>query len=253
MALPISTWTISPSKEMESVFIPKEIYELIESLDDDVAGRLFRAIMHYYITGETPQNLQPSEIIVWKSIKIVIEAEKKFRKKQHDNGSKGGRPRKSETQEEPTENPNETQINPDETQINPGFLEKKEKNQKKEKNVKKTISKDMVKENSPIQQDPVWEEFKKARIRMRKPMTPRAEELAVMVLNRLTDSLPEQVAIVEQSIVRGWAGLFPLKEDFRKPTRRGMGADAPYKQSKLSNEEFDALFENDLDAAGGEA
>lgn len=231
---------------MESVFIPKEIYDLIESLDDDVAGRLFRAIMHYYITGETPQNLQPSEIIVWKSIKIVIEAEKKFRKKQHDNGAKGGRPRKKETQEEPTENPNETQINP-------GLLEKKEKNQKKEKNVKKTISKDMVKESSPIQQDPVWAEFKKARNLMKKPMTPYKEELAVMTLNRLTDSLTEQVAIVEQSINRGWAGLYPLKEDFRKTTRRGMGADAPYKQSKLSNEEFDALFENDLDAAGGEA
>lgn len=60
-------------------------------------------------------------------------------------------------------------------------------------------------------------EFRKG---IKKPMTERAIELLMKNLNGLTESLDEQVEIINQSIVNGWQGVFPLK---REQTRQQYG------------------------------
>ena len=53
-------------------------------------------------------------------------------------------------------------------------------------------------------------EFRKT---MKKPMTDRAVELLISKLNGMTTSTKEQIEIINQSIINGWQGVFPLKEE----------------------------------------
>ena len=49
------------------------------------------------------------------------------------------------------------------------------------------------------------------RKKMRKPMTDRAITLLISKLNSITSDTNEQIEIINQSILNGWAGVFPLK------------------------------------------
>ena len=50
------------------------------------------------------------------------------------------------------------------------------------------------------------------RKKIKKPMTDRAIKLLISKLNSITSDTNEQIEIINQSILRGWAGVFPLKE-----------------------------------------
>lgn len=54
--------------------------------------------------------------------------------------------------------------------------------------------------------------FVEFRKKIKKPMTDRAIELLIGKLEKLTDSTPEQIEILNQSILNGWTGIFPLKK-----------------------------------------
>lgn len=60
--------------------------------------------------------------------------------------------------------------------------------------------------------DDALREYIRFRKEIKKPMTDRAIRLAVKKLQDMTDDVDEQIAIIEQSIVNGWQGLFPLKD-----------------------------------------
>lgn len=62
-------------------------------------------------------------------------------------------------------------------------------------------------------------EFIKFRKLAKSPMTDKAIELAIKKVRKLASTEPEQVAIIEQSIERGWKGLFPLKENDNPQSR----------------------------------
>ena len=55
-----------------------------------------------------------------------------------------------------------------------------------------------------------WKEFKTMRSKIKKPMTRRAEELMLKRLNSLSKDEKEQIAILEQSIMSSWQGIYPL-------------------------------------------
>ena len=52
-------------------------------------------------------------------------------------------------------------------------------------------------------------EFRKS---IKKPMTEKAVDLLIGKLKKLSSSIPEQIEILNQSIVNGWQGIFPLKD-----------------------------------------
>ena len=81
----------------------------------------------------------------------------------------------------------------------------------KETNTKETI-KETFKEKG-INFIKAWKDFKISRKKIRKPMTERAEELIIKKLNSLSNNEKEQIAILNQSIMNSWQGVFPLKED----------------------------------------
>lgn len=96
-----------------------------------------------------------------------------------------------------------TQIGQEVTQIG-----NHKRNYTKETIIKETITKekgdDFIK---------AWKDFKTMRKKIRKPMTERAEELIIKKLNKLAFSELLQIAILNQSIMNSWQGIFPLKED----------------------------------------
>lgn len=58
------------------------------------------------------------------------------------------------------------------------------------------------------------DDFAKARKAMKKPLTDKARELTITELEKLAPGDEAmQIAILNQSIQRGWQGVFPLKED----------------------------------------
>lgn len=66
-------------------------------------------------------------------------------------------------------------------------------------------------------------EFVKFRKFIKKPMTNKALELIIAKLNKLGQSDRERVAILNQSIERGWAGVFYLKDE--EPQGKGYQPD----------------------------
>lgn len=54
--------------------------------------------------------------------------------------------------------------------------------------------------------------FIEYRKNIKKPMTERAIELLQSKLNKMTPSISEQIEILNQSIMNGWQGVFPLNE-----------------------------------------
>jgi DnaD/phage-associated family protein len=79
-------------------------------------GRLILGAQEYAFHGTEPQ-FTGSERILWPVLKESIDKDKAYNEKQQSNGSKGGRPKKTnETQQNP-EKPNETQDNPEKPHI----------------------------------------------------------------------------------------------------------------------------------------
>lgn len=80
------------------------------------------------------------------------------------------------------------------------------------------------------------------RKKIKSPMTDRAIELLIMDLNKLSDSVDVQIEILNQSIVHGWKGVFPLKE------QKAAQAGKPQSQNRFHNFEqrdtdYDAMVQ----------
>lgn len=71
--------------------------------------------------------------------------------------------------------------------------------------------------NADPQLDTAIKEFIKFRKEIKKPMTDHAIELLINKLNKLSSDTSEQIEILNQSMLNGWQGIFPLKESGKKP------------------------------------
>lgn len=65
-------------------------------------------------------------------------------------------------------------------------------------------------------------DFVEYRKKIKKPMTEKALELMIEKLNDMTSDPDERIQILNQSIINGWQGVFPLKD--KKPVKEKIGA-----------------------------
>lgn len=94
----------------------------------------------------------------------------------------------------------------------------KDKEEDKEKDKKKKKEPKVYSDDPELNQALLsFIEYRKG---MKKPMTDRAVELLINKLEGMTPSITEQIEILNQSIVNGWQGVFPLKDQKQsaKPT-----------------------------------
>ncbi|MBR5583144.1 MAG: hypothetical protein IKW21_01300 [Lachnospiraceae bacterium] len=77
-------------------------------------------------------------------------------------------------------------------------------------------------ENNIYSADPKLDEaiteFVAFRKKIKKPMTDHAVQLMMNKLNRLSSNVDVQIEILNQSIMNGWQGIFPLKEPAQQET-----------------------------------
>lgn len=183
--------------------------DAMEELGDAERGRLFTAMLKYAETGAAP-DFRGNERFIWPVAKLQIDrmaAECEGRAKtSRENGSKGGRPKK-------------TQGNPK----NPAGFSKTQKSKDKDK--------DKDKENIPSGNNTPptpprgrvdvpeslienWNGFCEMRKKIKKPLTDRA---AKMILNELERLAPgdnhTKGLILDQSVKRCWQDVYPLKGD----------------------------------------
>ena len=116
---------------------------------------------------------------------------------------------------------------------------KKEKNIKNDKNKKKNIKKKNAAEAAPVYyQDEAlnkaFADFVDFRKNMKAPMTDRAISLMIGKLDKMTADSDEKIAILEQSIVNGWKGVYPLKQE-QGSKGEGKETKHPYGNNKFCN------------------
>ena len=75
-----------------------------------------------------------------------------------------------------------------------------------------------------------WNNFVEHRREIKKPITARASTMLLKKLSEMSKDESEAIKILEQSIMNGWQGIFPPKENYegnRNNTKRGAGGSAP--------------------------
>lgn len=109
-------------------------------------------------------------------------------------------------------------INPDLTQTKPrpNPVEDFTIYTKKVKKVKKVKERESVALPDWIDQE-TWAAFKEFRIRIKAPLTNRATKNIITELEKLKSSGNDPNAVIDQSITRGWRGVFELRKDGFKP------------------------------------
>lgn len=91
----------------------------------------------------------------------------------------------------------------------------------------------------------LWEEFKKHRVRLKSPMTEKAEKLLADKLKKLQAKGHDPTELLETAIERGWKSVFEPKEN----QKAGAGISDAAKYYKLSKEKKEGQFmmKKDLD------
>jgi len=84
------------------------------------------------------------------------------------------------------------------------------KEERKEREERKKENKGIFPEFIPKEE---FEEYRKMRIKIKRPMTDRAVVLAISKLEKLKADGYDPKDVLEQSILNSWQGLFPLKQD----------------------------------------
>lgn len=237
---------------MEYTIIPYDDLEEMDCLTDEEYGRLVRAFLRYSITGEEPE-LTGSERFFWK---MVRNRENRRRKnyeakvqKNAQNGAKGGRPKKEETEkpngyfEEPkkangfSENPknptvfSETQKSQSKSEsksniITPSFSPPRgtETPKAKPESCSQTLERLLPSYGIPqTMQDRVreWVQYKTER------RQPYKEQGLKCLLRQIETNVakygePAVVDIIEQSIAAQYQGIIfdKLKEPIRSPAKK---------------------------------
>lgn len=89
----------------------------------------------------------------------------------------------------------------------------------KDKGIQKAI-KDFA--GNDLEMIDALKEFYKARSKLKKPLTARALKLNINSLKDLSDDRDEQIAIIDQSIQKGWQSFYALKDDNPKKKKEGI-------------------------------
>lgn len=79
------------------------------------------------------------------------------------------------------------------------------------------------------------------RKKIKKPMTDRAIQLLIDELNKLSPDIVTQIEILNQSILNGWQGVFPLKKQSQKPTRQETAPNWMKNRGQQHNYDFEAI------------
>ena len=196
----------------DSMILYTAYAEKFKKLTNEQFGKLIRLMIQYQQDGIAPEIEDLAVALAFDVVKGDIDYNnakyKKVVERNKENGKKGGRPK---------------------TQNSPVGLSKTQKNPSKPKKADyeyeydydneydNTFRKSKQKEFSkPYVED---EDLNKAitdfiehRKKLRKPMTPRAVELFIQKVKKLSNSTSGQIALINTAIERGWQSVYPSND-----------------------------------------
>lgn len=133
---------------------------------------------------------------------------------------------------------------------NYGFFQDSETTERPQKNHKKTTERPQKNTNNNDNNDnnenkiiysdnPLLNqtiiEFVAFRKSIKKPMSDHAVKLMIGKLNKMSSDVNEQIEIINQSILNGWQGIFPLKQEQKKQGRKEVVPDWMNNKNKFNN------------------
>ena len=184
----------------------------IDLLSDVEVGRLFRAMLSYAENGQQP-SLTGNEKFIWGTVKKKIDAQRESYDQKCDAAKKAIEARWSKM-------PNDTNGMPKNTNGMPNDAERIKTKTKEQK-----TKEQKTKNNNPPYPpkgslDIAMDDFAEFRKGIKKPLTAKARELTLAELEKLAPGDDaKKVAIINQSIQRGWQGVFALKGEVAIPTK----------------------------------
>lgn len=222
--------------------------EQMSALSDAEKGRLFTAILEYARSGREPEN-SGREGLVFPTFKATLDREAEIAAINAENGAKGGRPVKPNETENNRTKPTKTENNrkkADETGQKPTNNTRhktqdtmtQDIGQKTQDNNARTRNADAFAAFAAGDGDllAVLKDFEKMRRSIKKPLTDTAKKLLV---NKLENNFPPEQwkPVLEQSIVKCWQDIYPLKE--QEQQRLGVVAHS----DKASAQQLESLKE----------
>lgn len=185
-------------------------YDAIKELTDEQIGRLMRAIFEKQLG---------KEVVLENDIKIafnfinnqMLVDQKKYAEtceKRRLSGKQGGAPKGNQNARKTTKN-KQNKLNDNE---NDNENDIKKESKKEKPNYEEVLKKFSLSEEV----ENAVRDFIQMRSFIKHPLTNRGLELAIKEVLRLSSQEEEQVKIFEQSVMRNWLGVFPLKEQQTK-------------------------------------
>ena len=223
----------------DSFILYLEQKQIFEMLTNEEAGQLIKAIFEYEDTGQIV-NLDRSLQIAFLPIKSALDRnkekyenvvkrnkrniEKRWEKENTKNttGKKGIQKNTKNTDNE-HDNDNER----DNENDNEHDKDKKEKNKKR-----KTFDDILAENHFTKELEDTIRDFIDMRKTIKKPMTSKALELLIDKVRKMSNDEMIQIAILNQSIERGWQTVYPLNSK----------KDVNYEQRQYSD--FDKFYSN---------
>ena len=172
----------------------------IELLGDAERGRLFKAMLEYASSGAEP-DLRGNERFIWPTAKSEIDRQAESYKSICETNKRIATERYGtlRTVTERNEACQDKDKDKDKDKCFPSYEEK---------------------HKGASALDVALNDFAEMRKKMRKPLTDRALALTLSELEKLAPGDDEKkIAILNQSIQRGWQGVFPLKEETKAPKK----------------------------------
>lgn len=94
----------------------------------------------------------------------------------------------------------------------------------------------------------LWAQWVEQRRLIKAPLTPAGERLGISRLSLLRDAGHDPKAIIEQSIMSGWKGLFPVGEDSRRNSHKDAKTEARQAVARAIFEPFRTQIEESKNA-----
>ena len=178
---------------------------------------------------------------IHKRIDVEINEYHGVNKVNTQNGKKGGRPPKPIAKRVKTHSVNSA--NPIESENNPNH-KPLTKNQEPLTNNKDSVRIGPVFGIPDWIPPETWIDFVESRKKIRKPMTPGAVKLAILTLSNLRDEGNDPKAVLEQSIMNSYSGLFELKRGKQSVADQNRKVCEDFK-AKLDQQIFGETYEQD--------
>lgn len=191
------------AKDKKSFIMYCDWKDTFNELTDDEAGILIKHIFSY-VNDENPETDNRLVKIAFANIRNRLKDDlrkyEQYIEKQRENGKRGGRPK-----------------NPTDSQKTQPFIEKPKKADSVNDSVSDNVNDSSLEKNQNSDLEKAMLDFKKMRVKIRKPLTERAEQLIRNDLEKYSKGNESiMIQILENSIKNSWQGVFPLKED-KKP------------------------------------